>query len=377
MGAPRPTPPPWWAARDHRTATRVVAVMTMFGALYAVGISLWAPASLGHRGDAFVLNLVTAGVMLLFAAPAAIVPHRMPSPAPFLLALLAGGTVGWLDLVTEDTSFGGQIYLAWSAFFGAYFLRPRAAWFVAAQAVASAATVPWAVGETDTYFSDLPAFVLTVGGITAALTVSRDRAEALLDRLRSEAEEDPLTGLATRRVFDARLSATLAEGRPCTLLLADVDEFKAVNDRAGHHTGDLVLTSVAAELDAVCRSVDVVCRLGGDELAVLLLGPDAGDAVAGRLVAERFRAAVAGLRVPADDGSTLSPTVSVGVATTAGRRPGREPETPRDLLIRADQALYEAKRAGRDRVVVRHGSVRGSRAPAPRRGRTEREHTAQ
>lgn len=366
--------PPWWAARDTRSASRVVGLMTMFGALYAIGIATWAPASVGDRPGAVLVNLLTCSAMFLLALPAALVPHRMPGPAPFGLALAAGMVVTWLDVLTRDTSFGGFVYLAWPAFFGAYFLRRVAAWVVAAQAVAAAAVVPLVVDRTDTYLSDLPAFVLTVVAITAAMTTGRDRAEQLLTRLRTEAEEDPLTGLATRRVFDAALADCLDGGRPCTLVLADVDRFKGVNDAWGHHVGDAVLRAVAAELAAASRSVDVVARLGGDELAVLLLGPDAGDPVAGRVVAERFRAAVAALAVAADETTTLSPTVSVGVATTLGVRAGRTAESARDLAVRADRALYEAKRSGRDRVVVRTGP---GRPGAPGAGRAAREHSAQ
>lgn len=371
--------PAWWASRDTRAASRVVGLMTMFGSLYAVGISFWAPASLGDRPGAVVANLVSCTAMFLLAVPAAVVPHRMPRWAPFLLAVLAGLIVTWLDVLTMDTSFGGFVYLAWPAFFGAYYLRRGGAWVVAALAVLSAGTVPLAVDRTATYGSDLPAFVLTVVAITAALTTGRDRAEQLLARLRTEAEEDPLTGLATRRVFDAGLADCLGGGRPCTLVLADIDRFKVVNDRWGHHVGDAVLQAVGAELGAVSRSVDVVARLGGDELAVLLLGPDAGDPVAGRVVAERFRAAVAGLAVPADGTTSLRPTVSVGVATTPGTRAGRPAESARDLVIRADEALYEAKRSGRDRVVVRSGAPPpgGSDPGAPGAGRPTPEHSAQ
>ena len=359
----------WWEARDARAATRVVAVMTMLGALYSVSLAFLAPATVGQRPGAFDANLVTAGVMFVLATPALLRPDRMPRVTPLVLALLAGAVVAWLDFITEDLSFGAQVSLVWPALFGAYYLRRPAAWLVAAEAVLSAVTLPLLLGEATTYLSDLPAFLLTVIAVTAALTSGRDRAELLLHRLRSEAEEDALTGLATRRVFDARLAQHLGQGRPCTLLLADVDQFKGVNDTHGHQVGDAVLQAVAARLDDVRRPGDVVARLGGDELALLLLDPDAGDragaAAAGQRLAERSREAVAATSITSDAGEVVRPTVSVGLATVAAVPAGGATLAPRDLLVRADRALYDAKRAGRDRVVA-HREVGG--VPSRRRG---------
>ncbi len=156
---------------------------------------------------------------------------------------------------------------------------------------------------------------------------------------------DPLTGLPNRRYFDDRLEAHEGEltryGWGFGLLFVDIDFFKKVNDTFGHEVGDRLLKVVAATLAANCRSADVVTRWGGEEFAILAPNADAGGL---RTMAEKLRSVVAasGLRTP----HPIQVTVSIGGAIA---RPG---ETPACLLKRADECLYEAKRSGRDRVVI-------------------------
>jgi len=170
------------------------------------------------------------------------------------------------------------------------------------------------------------------------------------------AAEDPLTGLANRRQFmlsGARLlDAVRRYGRPACLLLADLDHFKAINDRYGHAAGDAVLQAAAGLLLEFRRGADVAARLGGEEFAVLLPETEARGAVA---LAERLRAALAArrIRVPATPPAELAITMCVGVAAF----------TPADqsldaVLRRADAALYQAKEGGRN-------LVRPSLAPSP------------
>lgn len=156
---------------------------------------------------------------------------------------------------------------------------------------------------------------------------------------RDEAMTDPLTGLANRRGGDAALARELSRSRrsgtPLSIAMLDVDEFKAVNDALGHDVGDAVLAAVAAALVAHARTTDTVVRWGGEEFLVVLPGPLEGA----RAFCERVRAVLAGLRTPAE-----RVTVSAGVAEVA---PG---ETIGGAIKRADAALLEAKRAGRDCV---------------------------
>lgn len=169
----------------------------------------------------------------------------------------------------------------------------------------------------------------------------RDAAE----RRRLEAFGDYLTGLANRRAFfeaaQQELARSQAAPRPTALIVIDADHFKAINDRHGHPGGDAVLQHLARILDETFREVDLAARIGGEEFAVLLPSTDLARAAA---VAERLRACVAANAV-CIEGDWVRYTISAGVAASTDGEGGI------DLLLkRADQALYAAKRAGRDRV---------------------------
>lgn len=159
---------------------------------------------------------------------------------------------------------------------------------------------------------------------------------------------DGLTGVFNRRHFDNELDAQLSRSRrykfPLSLVLVDVDHFKRVNDEHGHPAGDKVLRAIAGTLQSMVRKADVVARYGGEELALVLANTGEDGAA---ILAERVRAAVAGLEV-VDDRATIRCTVSAGMATS---QPGDPLDTSK-LLHRADVALYTAKRTGRDRVVA-------------------------
>jgi diguanylate cyclase (GGDEF)-like protein len=159
---------------------------------------------------------------------------------------------------------------------------------------------------------------------------------------------DALTGLRNRRYFMERLEQALAlaerGAEPVSIALVDLDRFKRINDGAGHWTGDEALRAAAAAMTAVVRRGEVVARVGGDELAVLL---PCADRIQGQRAAERVRAAIAGARVRSD-GGPIRLTASVGVACSSDiDRP-----TVRRLYSAADAALYRAKDLGRDRVVA-------------------------
>ena len=163
-------------------------------------------------------------------------------------------------------------------------------------------------------------------------------------RLLAAATTDPLTGLANRAAFHQRAQSELAQGRrrgePVSLMLADVDFFKRINDELGHEAGDLVLVSLADLMRQTLREVDVLARWGGEEFLVLLPSADVSKATA---VAERLRQAVADARI--DIGArTVQVTMSFGVAQV---------QEHHDLQLAtqsADQALYGSKRDGRNRV---------------------------
>lgn len=170
----------------------------------------------------------------------------------------------------------------------------------------------------------------------------------LVKQLEELATHDELTGLPNRRLFERRLDRALAYsdryGQELSVLALDIDHFKHLNDTHGHAAGDAALVALAAALEEHTREVDTVARVGGEELWVLL--PQTPLRAAAD-VAEKLRAEVARLAVKGAADQPLGRfSVSVGVAA---RRAG---EARAELLARADAALYEAKRAGRDRVAV-------------------------
>lgn len=160
---------------------------------------------------------------------------------------------------------------------------------------------------------------------------------------------DALTGLHNRRYMETHL-ATLVEqaaarGKPLSLLILDIDYFKSVNDTHGHDAGDDVLREFATRIRKSIRGIDLACRYGGEEFVIVM--PETDMAVAA-LVAERIRRKVASEPFRIEQGvKSLDVTISIGLAALAGRE-----DTGATLLKRADQALYRAKRDGRNRVVA-------------------------
>lgn len=182
-----------------------------------------------------------------------------------------------------------------------------------------------------------------VSGVAAAQLRNAER----YDELRAEAEFDELTRLLNRRAFDHRFEVETARferyQRPLSLLLIDIDHFKDINDRHGHEAGDRALERVAGAIAASVRGADIPGRIGGEEFGVLLPETRVREAVE---VAERVRAAVAALDVR-HGGAAIRPRVSIGVSSCPDCVGGGEA-----LRASADEALYAAKGAGRDRVSV-------------------------
>jgi two-component system cell cycle response regulator len=160
---------------------------------------------------------------------------------------------------------------------------------------------------------------------------------------------DVLTGLYNRRYMETHLAHlvehSINRGKALSVLAIDVDYFKAINDTHGHDAGDKVLQELAARIKVNVRNVDMACRVGGEEFIVVLPATDMSIA---EKVGERVRKAISARPFSAGNGlSNLNVTVSVGVATLGG-----EADKLDDFLKRADQALYRAKREGRNRVVL-------------------------
>jgi len=181
---------------------------------------------------------------------------------------------------------------------------------------------------------------------TAELQAAKAAAEAAHEVLRFQATHDGLTGLYNRSealsFLEREISRNARKREPISVLMLDIDHFKQINDTYGHFSGDDVLRAVARTLKDAVRSYDVVARYGGEEFLIVMSGCDEEET---QIFAERIRATVAdtGIAVAAKD---LRVTVSIG-AVSADSVPSQ-----RELLLSADEALYEAKRAGRNRVVT-------------------------
>ncbi|WP_229411171.1 MULTISPECIES: GGDEF domain-containing protein [unclassified Massilia] len=187
------------------------------------------------------------------------------------------------------------------------------------------------------------------GRLTAVVETLRDLTDEKLAQIALEqlATRDGLTGLANRRCFDDTLQAEWAraqrQGQPLSLLMVDVDNFKAFNDANGHLGGDECLKRIATAVASEMRANDLVARYGGEEFAVILPNQSLKGAAS---VAERIRTRVEQLQVPNRLAAGLHVTVSIGAATALA-----SPDNgPSDLVATADAALYRAKHMGRNRI---------------------------
>ena len=183
------------------------------------------------------------------------------------------------------------------------------------------------------------------------------RRKRYVDQLRSSfqtslemAVTDPLTGLYNRRYLASHLSAMFDRafwtGRPLSVMILDIDYFKNVNDTYGHDVGDKVLQDFAERISGTVRGIDLACRYGGEEFLIAM--PDTDLAFAS-VVAERLRQEIATQKFVLNGGrDELAVTVSVGLASTES---GPEDDNAQKLIKRTDEALYEAKTGGRNRVI--------------------------
>jgi two-component system cell cycle response regulator len=202
-----------------------------------------------------------------------------------------------------------------------------------------------ALGRADVEFADT-----VVRAAVAAIRRAQIIETAHADRARLEmlAHTDPLTQTYNRRALMDRLTEEMERARRyglhLSVLMVDLDHFKAINDSYGHVVGDEVLRGVSATLQREARTVDIVARFGGEEFVVVLPETGAEGALA---LAERIRARIAGTPpVPGGEYGWLRVTVSIGVATV----PESRASTPEELIGVADEALYRAKAEGRNRV---------------------------
>ena len=247
----------------------------------------------------------------------------------------------------------GAVLYAWPVLWTAHFYGRRATCGIlvtvgVAHALALRA-MPAGIGYPSRWI-DVMVSMAVIAVSVRLLTENNDR---LVAGLAGEARIDPLTGLLNRRGMDERAEIELRRADRDQLVVSvialDIDHFKAINDDHGHAAGDQVLTRLGALLNEQIRGSDIAARVGGEEFMLVLTGPDERRAAA---TAERIRALAATIAISGVPAFTISAGVT---ATTA-------PKNITELIAAADRALYEAKRGGRDRMVIGSPDLQETRA---------------
>jgi diguanylate cyclase (GGDEF)-like protein/putative nucleotidyltransferase with HDIG domain len=326
-----------------------------------IGLLAFAPPR-GPELEPVGLLIVTIGAAAL-AAVALIGYDRIPLwgfhvGTVFATCVATLGIYSWGD----SSPYGPLPYL-WVTLFAFYFFSLPAA---LVHMGVLAALFGIELGLRDLAWTPVDSWIATIGTLTVAglvVAVIRDRLTGLISNLTDAARSDPLTGLLNRRgfeeAFDVELERARRGDRGLSVIVGDLDHFKDINDRFGHATGDEVLRRVGATIRETKRSWDIAARIGGEEFAVL--APDT-DEHGAYVLAERLRLEIEQSFEPAGAGHL---TASFGIVSFPIHG-----QTGVALLQAADQALYAAKRLGRNRAVISSAEVPGILARAPR-GREE------
>jgi diguanylate cyclase (GGDEF)-like protein len=304
---------------DHDAQLDPLALGGVTAVLVLAAIARFA----GRRASAFVLQAVMVAANLLVSASIAVllavVGATFQAELFYLLPLVVAGCYLGRRFVHLSV---GLVALGYSAALVAVGLRAGSVVDLVTASAARAIAV-----------------VAVLGTVALTLHRHRRRSTSERDRLVELADTDPLTGLLNRRGFDRRIGDGSALAGRSSVVIADLDRFKEINDRHGHDAGDRVLTTVAETLRSAVRDDDLLVRLGGEEF--LLVFP--GSSV--ELAADRVEQLAAELRtIEIGDRSV---TASFGVTDWA------RTEQPSDVFRRADLAMYDAKRSGREQTAIR------------------------
>lgn len=250
-------------------------------------------------------------------------------------------TLGWHHYLS-GLAYEFHVFFGLPIFLAAWFLGARSAWVLVAVTIGVWFAADWALGggQADPaalIFNSVMRLVIFLAGAWALAQMRH-----ILDREAHLARQDALTGMPNRRAFHEQGRAALAlahrQQTPFSAVFIDLDKFKQVNDSQGHAVGDALLRQVADTLRSRIRASDICGRLGGDEFALLLPGMDDGTALA--FVKDLRQRLLESMRKNA-----WPVTFSIGIASCL-----RAPDTLEALLKEADQRMYAAKEAGRDRI---------------------------
>jgi diguanylate cyclase (GGDEF)-like protein len=337
-------------------SVRIGASMFLAGAIFSV-LSTWMPH--GPHGDIQGLRLLALGEAITAVAILAM-PRRWRRFIPGIVVFGAVAVVS-VSVLCNGERHGDaptltEFFYAWPAVYVGYFFRR---WTVPVFIVVTSGAYAITLSIMDLSGNGQIRWMLTttvIAGLTVAAHAIRTQVDGLVQRLEDTARTDTLTGMPNRRAFDERMALELERsartGEPLSLLVADVDHFKDLNDRFGHAAGDAALAALGRVLMSECRAIDVPARIGGEEFAVVLPSTRGPDAL---VTANRLRVAVS--RILDHDGTPL--TISFGVAEHPCHGDGAG-----TLLSSADRALYAAKAAGRDCAVLFESNGCPDAAPA-------------
>ena len=331
--------------RSYRAAARTVSILCTVGALVSLIFAPYQPQQhhVGTRAMLVAGGVVVVVILLALSTRFFAETSHVAWTAGPLLAVTA---IVALDLATHDAAVSAQIFTVFPVLYGASQLPVLGSVVMTAASIVAEVVVVASQLPFDDALVDAGYVVAVLVTTSYLLTVSTERQARLLARLEQMAAVDPLTGLVTRRVLDEAATSALSGASSAdgtSLILLDVDEFKAINDAHGHPAGDAVLIQLSRVIVERTRSVDVVCRLGGDEIAVLM--PACARAAAWHRAHELLDSVgshpfeIEGVDEP------LRLSISVGLAHAPS-----DAQDLSSLYAAADAALYQAKRAGRARV---------------------------
>jgi len=311
------------------------AMRWLFWALISLFVVNCLAFIIGYRSDAIFSNAIATKLMLLYFVTTS------------------------FQLRTEGTPRRALIQ-----FFFCFILINNMAFWIPTYLDLNVAILKWSGIQVLFIDGFLIACLFAVMAYVRARSVRREAAEAAQtlaiinrnlqeekerkDQAEAEARTDYLTGLFNRRHFfelaQRELERSTRFQRPLTLLMIDIDHFKSINDTWGHGFGDLALRSVADILRSSLRNIDIFGRTGGEEFAAVIVETVEAEAVE---IAQRLRRAVEANALTAPDGTSIQVTVSIGLTHLRGRQVGFD-----NVMSEADQAMYAAKKAGRNKIMV-------------------------
>ena len=331
-------------AREAQIAARVGGAMLFTGGLLPFMLALTVESFANGR---LVPTFVLGSLAVVFGAFCMAVPQRVPPAGVQILAPFGTLLITMASVLNSSAADGSELLYIWPVLYAAYFLSIRAA--LLNVALIALLYPPVAINLLGSPGITPAAYLVGTSVVTMLIVANlRRRLAAVLAASELEARTDRLTGLYNRRGWDERLAYECARQHlwdsPLSVLVLDLDYFKKLNDSRGHAAGDDALARVAGVLRRTARKTDLVARLGGEEFGLILPGCSAHDA---ERLAEEVRRNVEQESQHWD----CAITVSVGVATGLGNVVDGA-----QLVQTADEALYTAKRSGRNRVAV-SGSV--------------------